>query len=137
MTINISFAEIAGRVKALWGVEVELSRAGEQELRVAYVQRAVIASIRVPVTLRIDCVHSDAVELSYSGPLGIDKLVKGALAFLVFKKPELRGVLSVASGNHITVELSQLDRMRPVLEKVALRDIAVADDALRIDLELK
>lgn len=137
MTINISFAEIAGRVKALWGVDVELARAGEQELRVAYVQRAVIASIRVPVTLRIDCVHSDAVELSYGGPLGIDKLVKGALAFLVFKKPELRGVLSVASGNRITVELSQLDRMRPVLEKVSLRDIAVADDALRIDLELK
>lgn len=137
MTINISFAEIAGRVKALWGVDVELARAGEQELRVAYVKKAVIASIRVPVTLRIDCVHCDAVELSYGGPLGIDKLVKGALAFLVFKKPELRGVLSVASGNRITVELSQLDRMRPVLEKVSLRDIAVADDALRIDLELK
>ncbi len=137
MTINISFAEIAGRVKALWGVDVELARAGEQELRVAYVKKAVIASIRVPVTLRIDCVHSDAVELSYNGPLGIDKLVKGALAFLVFKKTELRGVLSVASGNRITVELSQLDRMRPVLEKVALRDLAVADDALRIEVELK
>ncbi|MDE6043025.1 MAG: hypothetical protein K2G07_05710 [Muribaculaceae bacterium] len=137
MTINISFAEIAAYVKTHYGKDVELSRAGEQELRVAYVQRAVIASIRVPVTLRIDCAHCDAMELSYSGPLGIDKLIRATVAFLVYKKPELRGVLSVASGNRITVELSQLDRMRPVLEKVALRDIAVVDDGLGIEVELK
>ena len=137
MTINISFAEIAAYVKTHYGKEVELSRAGEQELRVAYVQRAVIASIRVPVALRIEEVRRDAVELSYSGPLGIDKLIRATVAFLVYKKPELRGALVATSGNRIAVELSQLDRMRPVLEKVALRDIAVVDDGLRIEVELK
>lgn len=137
MTINISFAEIGKFVAEHYGASVELSLAGEGELRIAYVQRALLGSIRVPVTLRMDGVREDAVGVTYSGPLGLDKLVAGALAFLKFKNPELKEALVNDGNNHITVELSRLSRMRGVLEKLILRDITVAADSLRIEVDLK
>ncbi|MBD5277374.1 MAG: hypothetical protein HDS30_06970 [Bacteroides sp.] len=146
MTINISFAEIAERVKTRYDVDVELSRVGDQEVYITYVEPKKVhyRSIKVSGYIRIDEVRHDAVI--NSGSLEKEAFIDEATASKKKIKPitdeDVASALEWATRRrgwyrdpfpmHL---LMVVNRYHP--EGLALNDITVTADGLKIEAELK
>ncbi len=146
MTINISFVEIAERVKIRYGVDVELARVGDQEVHITYVEPKKVhyRSIKVSGYIRIDEVRHDAVVISVS--LEKEAFIDEATASKKKIKPitdeDVASALEWATRRsglyrapYPMYLLMVVNRLYP--EGLALNDIAVTADGLEIEAELK
>ena len=146
MTINISFAEIAARVKMRYDVDVEMSRVGEREVHITYVEpkKVYYRSIKVSGYVRIDEVRPDAVV--NSGSLEKEAFIDEVTASKKKIKPitdedvarELewatrrRGWYRDPFPMYLLMWISGYD-----LEGKTLKDITVTADGLEMEAELK
>lgn len=136
MKVTIAYSEISKYVKDHFGKSVEMSQSGKQEVKVTYLQNAIIGHIKVPVSLFIEGVHDNIIDISFSGRMGIGKLVGGAVRFLKYLDTDLSHALVLENGNHITLNLQELSSARSLVENVTLKDIDVTATGLEITGEL-
>ena len=85
--------------------------------------------------LKIEEISGTDLHLSYSGGFGIQPLVN-TLLFYVKNNPDLAFVEKRGNSNLI-VHLSQIEKVKPVIDKFDVRTVSVISDALEVDGTLK
>lgn len=137
MTVDIAFEELAEYVRKHYGKKLGFARVAANEVCVTYEQRVFIATIQVPVNVTVDEVLPDSVAVTYSGKMGIDKIISGMLVFLMAKVPQLEALVKVEEGHHLRINLNGLEETRKVVDKVSLNDIEILENAVRVTAGLK
>lgn len=137
MTIDIAFAELIEYVWTHYGKKLAFSRVSSNEICVYYEMHVFITTIQIPVNVTIDEVLPDTVALTYSGKMGIDKIISGMLIYLKAKAPQLESILNIEEGHHIRICLTGQEATKKVLETVNLKDIQIFENTIRVTAELK
>ena len=137
MVIFISYEEAQKYVKEQYGQRIELSRVSQKELCVSYVKRIVIKDVGIDVNVRIDEVRPDGLTVTYKGGLALDMIISGALGLFLEKLPELSAGIRKEDNHRVVVNLSEIAKAKPIVEKVALRDIEVEATGLSLSVVLK
>ncbi len=115
---------------------VDSSQSGVDELSVKQSQNATVASIEVPVTLRIDD-ESQTVMVSYGCPTEFNKLIADVVALLNNRNHELNEGAEADSDKCIAIQISWPRYVGEQIEKDAINSVAIGYDDITIDLELK
>ena len=137
MNITITFAELSGLIKKNYDKSIELSRVSSKEICVAYDQRIIFRTVKVPVNVTIDKVDTDAVTVIYNGGFGIDMIIAGVLSFMKAKVPELNDILVAGEGHRLRIELSNLQQTAKLIEAVRLEDIEITENGISLSAALK
>ena len=137
MNISISFAELSEYIKDHYGKTLTFGRVSEKEVCVSYSQKMFFKTIQVPVNITIDEVKAGAICVTYNGGFGIDMMIAGALSFMKAKLPELANVIVAREGHQLSIELSQLNQTKALVENMRLRDILVCDGHFEIKATLR
>lgn len=137
MDINATYQELNSYIQARFGKPVTISFAGEREIRVTYTQRVLIKDINISVNIHINDVKADSLLLTYDGSFGLDKIISGVLSFFKSQFRDLSAGIHPEEGHRIRINLSEIEKAKPVVENIELRDIRPREDHLRIELGLK
>ena len=86
--------------------------------------------LTVTIELRIEDIVGRDLMLSYSGGAAAGMAVNGLLG-LVKDKPELAFV-EAGCDNRLVLHLDQIEKVRPIFEKVDLEDITCLNDAVEV-----
>ncbi|MCF0200534.1 MAG: hypothetical protein HUK16_04065 [Bacteroidales bacterium] len=86
--------------------------------------------LTVTIELRIEDIVGRDLMLSYSGGAAAGMAVNGLLG-LVKDKPELAFV-EAGCDNRLVLHLDQIEKVRPIFEKVDLEDITFLNDAVEV-----
>ena len=86
--------------------------------------------LTVTIELRIEDIVGRDLMLSYSGGAAAGLAVNGLLG-LVKDKPELAFV-EAGCDNRLVLHLDQIEKVRPIFEKVDLEDITFLNDAVEV-----
>ena len=86
--------------------------------------------LTVTIELRIEDIVGRDLMLSYSGGAAAGMAVNGLLN-LVKDKPELAFV-EAGCDNRLILHLDQIEKVRPIFEKVDLEDITFLNDAVEV-----
>lgn len=137
MEVNVSFAEVSRYVHDHYGTNLEFSRVSDREVCVAYLQRVLIKTIRIPINVTVDKVEAAKVEITYKGSLGIDTIIGALLSFMKSKLPALTAAIAVHDGHRLTVDLTKLTQTEAVMKQVAMRDIRFYENGIQLEVKLK
>lgn len=136
MELKINFEEIGSYIQKHYDKTVSFSMVSTDEVCITYKQNLFIASIPVPVNIKIVSIEPHLITLSYNGKLGIDVIIKGVLAFLMAKLPELSEAITTGNGNIVSVDLSCIKQAKALVENVAFKHIQFLNDGIMIIADL-
>lgn len=131
MEIKAKYEELSCYIQERFGQPVSLSQGEGGTLQVTYTKRILFKDMKVNVKIRIVDVTDDMVVLGYETPLGLDKVISGALSFIA-----IPGIYQ-EEGNRIRISLSEIEKAKPVVKNIALSAVTPEADGLRIDFRLK
>lgn len=137
MLIFISFEEMHDYIAEHFDKNLSFSCVNDKELRITFTQRLLFTDVHVNVDVHIDDVKKDEVKLSYKCGIGIDKVVSAALSVIQKKVPELQKGVYFGSHRDIDVKLNEIEKAKPVIENVDLKDISVKSNGLQLVIALK
>lgn len=137
MEVTATYEELGSYIQARFGQKVSLSFAEGGDLRVTYTKRILIKDVNISLNIHFDDVMSDFVLLTYDGAFGLDTIISGVLSFFKSQLPELAAGIHPQDGHRIRINLSEIEKARPVVENIELRAIKPCEDCLRIEFGLK
>lgn len=120
-----------------YGKSLVFARLAEDELSVAYEQRVLITTVKVPVNIRIENVGEAAIVLSYSGKFGLDMVIKGVLMFIQQTVPDVGDAVALDDASRVEIDFSRLKQTQGLVSAVAIRRIRVEEDGINVSVDLK
>ena len=137
MEIYVSFDEMHAYAEKHFGKDVNLKKIADNQFSVGFTANLLLVKVTPSVDITIEDVKSDEVTLKYHVAFGIDKIIGGSIPMLLNKfKEKTRGIY-VEDDNRIRVKLSEMEKAKPAMEKIALNTISVKDKYLKVTLFLK
>ena len=136
MQLIIPFQEITYFVSRHYGQEIKLSTISSNEFETSYRKKILLFHIKVNVEITIVEVMDSAVRISYSGNKAVQIIIPKVLEYLNGRYPDLRNALVIDKEGHILIELSKLNGTQKIFSNLALEDIIVDSDNLRISAKL-
>ena len=131
MHFYIPFQQISLYSKLNQNINIEFSQISAKEFRLIWIQHNIIKDIRLGINLRIVEVKSDNIIIAYEG--GLTKMIVApALSYLVNRIPEMKDNINKEDGNRIRVNLANIDKLKPLLEKIELKDILVEKEGIKL-----
>ena len=131
MHLYIPFQQISLCSKLNHNINIEFAQISDKELRLTWIQQNIIKDIRLGINLRIIDVKSDNIIIAYEG--GIAKMiVSPALSYLANRLPEIKDSVKKEDGNRIRVNLTKIEKLKPLLEKIELKDILIERPGIKI-----
>lgn len=94
------------------------------ELNLGFMKKQVGIDLKV-----LDIVGTD-LRVRYSGGFGMDGLVRMALNMLKDKIPV--GLLEEQPNNELLVHLDRIDKIKPVFERIDVKDVNMLAEALEV-----
>lgn len=137
MEIIAPFKELNAYVAERFHQPISLSFVSEKEVKVSYTKRVIFKDVGVNINVGVEEVTADSVVLSYNLAPGLDSIISGALSFITGKFPELSAGIHPEDDHRICVNLSEIEKVRQVVENIAFRDIKVSEEGLHILFGLK
>ena len=137
MEITAPYSELNAYIAERFHQPVSLAFGSEKEVKVSYTKRVLFKDMNVNIRIGIEEVKPDSVLLSYDVAFGLDSLISGALSFITGKFPELSAGIHPEDGHRIRINLSEIEKAKPVVENIALRAIIPCEDSLRVEFGLK
>ena len=126
MNISISYSEILNFVEKKFKVRPLLQKKTASALTISYKPTALLPAMSVDIA--VDGIDDDVVMLSYDCSKAISLVVSGVVTYLEEKMPAAVDVDTAART--IKLNLGKIDKLKAVLEYMALTDIAFADDEM-------
>lgn len=130
MELKAKYEELSCYIQKRFGQPVSLSQSEGGTLQVTYTKHVFIKDLKINIRIRVEEVMEDTVVLGYETPLGLDKVISGALSFIA-----IPGIYQ--EGNRVRICLSEIEKTKPVVKNIALCAITPEADGLRIDFRLK
>lgn len=137
MKIEISFDEISALVRERYAKQISLARVSEKEVCVTYRQRILMASLPIPINLRIAAVEADAVSVGYNGGTAIDMIISGVLMFVKAKFPELGQAVDAGTDYTVRIDLTKIAKAKAIMATLALMDIKFSESGAIAEVSLK
>ena len=137
MEITAPYKELNAYVAEKFHQPISLAFGSEKEVKVSYTKRVLFKDMSVNIRIGIEEVKADSVLLSYDVAFGVDSLISGALKFITEKFPALSAGIHPEEGHRIRINLSEIEKAKPVVENIVLRAITPTEDAIRIEFGLK
>lgn len=136
MHLYIPYQQISLYSKLSHNINIEFSYISDKELRVTWIQHNIIKDIRLGIKLKIVEVKSDCVVISYDGGLA-KMIISPALSYLGNHIPEIKDCIKKEEGNKIRANLANLEKMKPLIEKIELKDIIIEKSGIKIMADFK
>ena len=137
MEIYVSFDEMHAYVGKHFDKDITVKKISDKEFSVGFTANLLLVKITPSVDIAIEEVKSNEVTLKYHVAFGIDKILGGTIPMLLNKFREKTQGIYVEDDNRVRVKLSEMEKAKAVVEKIALRDVSVKDNALKVTLDLK
>ncbi len=124
-----TFSVMSGVWRCL--INIEFTQISDRELRLTWIQQNIIKDIRLGINLKIVEVKLDRVILASDRGLA-KMIISPALSYLGNRIPEIKEGIFKEDGNRIRVELGNIEKMKPLLEKIELKDILIEKDGIKL-----
>lgn len=132
MNISISYSEILNFVEKKFKVRPLLQKKTASVLTIGYKPTALLPAMSVDIA--VDGIDDDVVMLSYDCSKAISLVVSGVVTYLEEKMPVAVDVDTAART--IKLNLGKIDKLKAVLEYMALTDIAFAENEVVAKIQL-
>ena len=132
MNISISYSEILNFVEKKFKVRPLLQKKTASALTISYKPTALLPAMSVDIA--VDGIDDDVVMLSYDCSKAISLVVSGVVTYLEEKMPVAVDVDTAART--IKLNLGKIDKLKAVLEYMALTDIAFAENEVVAKIQL-
>ena len=135
MKASISYLELQRLVTENTKQPISFEQVDAKTVKVLYELNLGIINKKVGVDLKVlDVIGSD-LRLRYSAGFGMDGLVGMALNMVKDKIPA--GLLEEQPDRVLLVYLGQIEKMKPVFEKIDVKDINMLAEALEVSGDFK
>lgn len=131
MHLYVPFQQISLYSKLNHNINIDFSYLSDKELRVTWIQHNVIKDIRLGIKLKIVEVKPDSVIISYDGVVA-KMIISPALSYLVNSIPEMKAGINKEDGNRIRLNLANIEKLKPLLQKVELKNILIENDGIKL-----
>lgn len=136
MEIIAPYKEINDYVAKRFKQPISLAFENEREVKVSYTRHVLFKDMSVNMRIGIKEVKADSVLLSYDAAFGIDSIISKAISFIARKFPALSAGIHPEDNHRIQINLSEIEKARPVVENIELRSITPYEEGLRIKFGL-
>ena len=130
MRASVSYQELQKLVTEQTKQPISFEFVDNKTLKVLYELNLGIMKKKVGIDLKIlDIINTD-LKVKYSAGFGMDGLVGMALNMVKDKIPS--GLLEEQSDHVLLVHLNKIDKVKPVLERIDLKDVNMLAEALEL-----
>ena len=130
MKASVSYQELQRLITEQTKQPVSFEFVDDKTVKVLYELNLGIMKKKVGIDLKVlDIVGTD-LRVRFSGGFGMDGLVKMALNMLKDKIPV--GLLEEQPNNELLVHLDKIDKIKPVFERIDVKDVNMLAEALEV-----
>lgn len=130
MKASISYLELQRLVTENAKQPISFERVDDKTIKVLYELNLGILKRKVGIDLKmLDIVGTD-LRLQYSTGFGMDGMV--GMALNMFKDKIPAGLLEERPDRVLLVHLGKIDKIRPVFERIDVKDLNMLADALEV-----
>lgn len=130
MKASVSFQELQRLVVEQTHKPISFEYVDHKTVKVMYELDLGLMKKKIGVDLKVlDIVGSD-LRVSYSAGFGMDGLVGVALNMVRDKIPA--GLLEEQPNRVLLVHLDKIDKIKPVFERIDIKDVSMLSDALEL-----
>lgn len=137
MEVRIKYTEIQEFILKNFQTEVGLTYVDLSTVSVSTKIKVFAFVKNVGVDLKVEKLEGSKLPLVYSGKLGIELLISPAISFLKKLVPEKTNLISQGTGNRVFVNLTEIDQLKAVLDKVELQSISFDETHVIVEAGLK
>lgn len=136
MEVKIKYLEIQDFILQNFNKEVALMFVAPSTVSVSTKIKVFGFSKSIGVELCVEEIDGSNLHLSYSGKLGVKLLITPAIAFLKRLLPDKTNFITQNSNNRVIVNLTEIEQLKGVLEKVTLKSICFDEEHVVIESSL-
>lgn len=136
MNLQLGYDEINSYVLSHYDKNINIEYIDLHTATIKVSVKVLLVPLTVPLTIHIDNVVSDTITLTYSGKLGIDKIVSGVICFLTSNIEDINKLVNV-DGQTLTIHLSAVKNLKTAFEHISLSDIHFSQDEVEVITSLK
>lgn len=129
--LYIPFQQITLYSKLNHNINIDFTQISDNELRLTWIQQNIIKDIRLGIQLKIVEVRPDSMIIAYDGGLA-KMIISPALSYLGNRIPEIKQGINKEEGNRIKVDLANIEKMKPLLKKIKLKNIIIEKDGIKL-----
>ena len=135
MKASVSYQELQKLVTEQTKQPISFEFVDNKTLKVLYELNLGIMKKKIGIDLKVLEVVGTDLRVQYSGGFGMDGLVGMALNMVRDKIPA--GLLDEQPSHVLLVHLDKIDKVKPVLERIDLKDVNMLAEALELVGDLK
>lgn len=130
MKASISYQELQRLISEQTQQPISFEFVDNKTVKVLYELNLGIMKKKVSIDLKmLDIVGTD-LRVRYAGGFGMDGLVRMALNMMRDKIPT--GLLEELPNNELLVHLATIDKIKPVFERIDVKDVNMLAEALEV-----
>lgn len=130
MKASISYQELQRLISEQTQQPISFEFVDNKTVKVLYELNLGIMKKKVSIDLKVlDIVGTD-LRVRYAGGFGMDGLVRMALNMMRDKIPT--GLLEEQPNNELLVHLATIDKIKPVFERIDVKDVNMLAEALEV-----
>ena len=130
MKASISYQELQRLISEQTQQPISFEFVDNKTVKVLYELNLGIMRKKVSIDLKVlDIVGTD-LRVRYAGGFGMDGLVRMALNMMRDKIPT--GLLEELPNNELLVHLATIDKIKPVFERIDVKDVNMLAEALEV-----
>ena len=130
MKASISYQELQRLISEQTQQPISFEFVDNKTVKVLYELNLGIMKKKVSIDLKVlDIVGTD-LRVRYAGGFGMDGLVRMALNMMRDKIPT--GLLEEQPNNELLVHLATIDKIKPVFERINVKDVNMLAEALEV-----
>ena len=130
MKASISYQELQRLISEQTQQPISFEFVDNKTVKVLYELNLGIMRKKVSIDLKVlDIVGTD-LRVRYAGGFGMDGLVRMALNMMRDKIPT--GLLEEQPNNELLVHLATIDKIKPVFERINVKDVNMLAEALEV-----
>ena len=135
MRASVSYQELQKLITEQTKQPISFEFVDNKTLKVLYELNLGIMKKKIGIDLKVLEVVGTDLRVQYSGGFGMDGLVGMALNMVRDKIPT--GLLDEQPNHVLLVHLDKIDKVKPVLERIDLKDVNMLAEALELVGDLK
>jgi len=135
MKASVSYQELQKLVTEQTKQPISFEFVDNKTLKVLYELNLGLMKKKIGIDLKVLDVVGTDLRVQYSGGFGMDGLVGMALNMVRDKIPA--GLLDEQPSHVLLVHLDKIDKVKPVLERIDLKDVNMLAEALELVGDLK
>ncbi len=130
MKASISYQELQRLISEQTQQPISFEFVDNKTVKVLYELNLGIMKKKVSIDLKVLDIIGTDLRVRYAGGFGMDGLVRMALNMMRDKIPT--GLLEELPNNELLVHLATIDKIKPVFERIDVKDVNMLAEALEV-----